>query len=211
MSDTKKMTRRLHLSAFFVILGVALTGCNNSEEKVASVCEGAKKTQENLQPLVIGQVAAFRIFDEPIKIGSLEFDNAESEKTDISQLEGQTVLMNLWATWCAPCRHEMPFFDQLEADMGGEEFSVVPVSIDLGEPEKPKAFYNEIGIKNLPFYHDGSMNIFNDLKKRSLVFGLPVTLLIDKEGCVLGNLNGPAQWASDDAKALMQEAINSQK
>ena len=106
-----------------------------------------------------------------------------------------------------PCREEMPALDRLQAGLGGETFQVLPVSIDRGGPQKPLAFYEEIGVSHLPFHQDDTMGIFNDLKKKSLAFGLPVSLLIDKDGCILGNLNGPADWAGSDAKRLIGAVI----
>ncbi|MGB7287880.1 MAG: TlpA disulfide reductase family protein, partial [Salaquimonas sp.] len=108
---------------------------------------------------------------------------------------------------CAPCRHEMPAFDALQAEFGGDEFEIIPVSVDRGGPEKPLAFYEEIGLKHLPFYQDETMGVFNTLKKQSLAFGLPVTVLLDEEGCILGSLNGPAEWAGEDAKTLIRTAL----
>jgi hypothetical protein len=79
----------------------------------------------------------------------------------------------------------------------------LPVSVDLGDDAKPKKFYADTGIRSLPFRHDGTMAVFNDLKKMSLAVGMPVTLLVDGKGCALGSINGPADWASDDATKMI--------
>ena len=129
------------------------------------------------------------------------------DKRSIADWRGKTVLFNLWATWCAPCRAEMPALDALQRDLGGDKFEVVPVSVDLGTPEKPRRFYSEIGMKNAGFFHDGDLETLNVLKKAGLAFGLPATLLINQNGCVLGTLNGPAEWHSDEAKELMKVAF----
>lgn len=170
-------------------------------------CREAGSTVAALEPFAAGDLAAFHLADMPAPIGELAFKDVDGKDVSIADWRGRTVLLNLWATWCAPCRHEMPALEALEKDMGGEEFAVVPVSMDLGEADKPKAFYAETGLVRLPFYHDGSMGMFNALKKRSLAIGMPVSILIDGEGCILGSLNGPAEWAGADAKALIGAAI----
>ena len=100
----------------------------------------------------------------------------------------------------------MPAFDQLETDLGSEKFAVVPVSVDLGEATKPKKFFAETNVKSLPFYHDKTMGVFNAMKKRGYTIGLPLTLLIDAEGCILASLAGPAEWAGEDARAIVKIA-----
>jgi hypothetical protein len=101
----------------------------------------------------------------------------------------------------------MPALDRLQAAMGGDGFQVAPVSIDTGEPERPRAFLDSIGVKNLPLYTDRSTQIFDDLKGRSLALGLPVTVLIDRDGCHLGHMNGPAEWDSEEGRRLIEAAI----
>ncbi|MEL6503529.1 MAG: TlpA disulfide reductase family protein [Pseudomonadota bacterium] len=154
-----------------------------------------------------GEVAAFRALDRPYSAQQVSFKDKDGNPKTLADWQGRTVLMNLWATWCAPCRAEMPALDELQAEMGGENFEVVAVSVDLGEADKPKKFYKDIGIKHMAFYHDGDMAPLNTLKKAGLAYGLPATLLIDGNGCVLGALNGPAEWASDDAKALVRAGM----
>lgn len=154
-----------------------------------------------------GEVAAFQVADDPVNVSGTTFNTREGEQTSIADWSGRTVLLNLWATWCAPCRREMPHLDKLQADLGGENFEVVAVSLDMGDAEKPKKFYADIGLKEMGFFHDPSLDTLTDLKKQGLVYGLPATLLIDRRGCALGVLNGPAEWASDDAKELVKVAM----
>ena len=101
----------------------------------------------------------------------------------------------------------MPALDELQAELGGENFEVVAVNIDQGDDTKPKNFLNEIGVSNLGFYRDNTMGIFNTLKKDGLAFGLPVTILVDDKGCLLANMNGPAHWSGEDAKAYIGKAL----
>jgi hypothetical protein len=101
----------------------------------------------------------------------------------------------------------MPALDRLQAELGGATFAVLPINIDTGDAGKPRAFLDGIGIENLPLNTDPDMASFETLKKRGLALGLPVTALIDKNACLVGHMNGPAEWDSDDAKALIKAAI----
>lgn len=154
-----------------------------------------------------GHVAAFKALDRPMSVADLAFKDFDGEKKQLGDWQGRTTLFNLWATWCAPCRAEMPALDQLQADLGGDQFEVVLVSVDLGEDQKPKKFYKDVGMKHAAFYHDPDLSTLNTLKREGLAFGLPATLLVDGKGCVLGALNGPAEWASEDAKKLIETAL----
>jgi thiol-disulfide isomerase/thioredoxin len=153
-----------------------------------------------------GEVAAMAAAD-PVSLSALSFDAPDGSRLRIADFSGRTILLNLWATWCAPCRAEMPALDRLQGDMGGEAFEVVAVNVEKGSAEKPKAFLEEIGVRNLAFYRDETLTVFNELRARSLALGLPVTLLIDAEGCLLANMNGPAEWGSEDAKRLIGTAL----
>ena len=117
--------------------------------------------------------------------------------------------MNLWATWCVPCRKEMPTLDALEGKLGGPGFEVVAVNIDTRDPNKPRQFLNEIGVQKLTYYSDPSAKVFQDLKEIGRAFGMPTTVLVDREGCEIGTIAGPAEWASDDAVKLIQAALAS--
>lgn len=213
-SNGSLLSKGLMVLALGAIAAAALyawsTQSDNSAELAdAGSCTLSAEHRANIDKSATGEVAAFRVSDTPINLAGLKFNDSDGKAVTIADWNGRTVLLNLWATWCAPCRREMPSLDQLEADFGGEEFQVVPVSLDLGEPDKPKAFYEEIELKHLPFFHDGSLDTLNSLKKQNLAFGLPATILIDKRGCALGSLNGPAEWASEDAKRLVRSVSES--
>jgi thiol-disulfide isomerase/thioredoxin len=173
------------------------TACSAKAEKAAA-----------LEPAIRGEVAAMLPADAPQSLADLSFNGPEGEALTVADFSGKTLLINLWATWCAPCRNEMPALDALQREMGSEDFEVVAVNIDRGDDTKPKAFLEETGIQSLAYYRDSTTGIFNALKARGLALGLPVTLLVDEEGCLLAHMNGPAEWASDDAKKLIQAALN---
>ncbi len=117
------------------------------------------------------------------------------------------MLLNLWATWCVPCRAEMPTLDKLEGELGGPDFQVVAVNIDTRNPQRPKDFLKQIGVKNLAYYADPSAQAFQDLKDIGRAFGMPTTLLVDPKGCEIGTIAGPADWASNDALKLIKAAL----
>lgn len=150
-----------------------------------------------------GSVAAMTPLDQPRRIDALSFKGPDGKDRSLADFRGKTVLLNLWATWCFPCREEMPALDRLEGQSDSSKFEVVAINIDTGSDEKPKAFLKETGILHLAAYRDNTMGIFNGLKKEGLALGLPVTLLIDPKGCVAGAMNGPAEWDGPDAKALI--------
>jgi thiol-disulfide isomerase/thioredoxin len=184
---------------------VTLAGESNGVDTAA--CESAAPIAASLDPLVGGEVAAFQIAREPEKLSDLAFTGTDGEPKTLGDFAGKIALINLWATWCAPCRAEMPALDRLQAARGGADFTVVPVSVDTGDPERPRQFLDSIGVKELPLYTDRSTEIFLTLKQRGLAVGLPVTLLLDQNGCRLGHINGPAEWDRADAQKLIEAAI----
>jgi thiol-disulfide isomerase/thioredoxin len=170
-------------------------------------CRAAKPVAGTLAPLARGELAAFKVTERPALSPDLAFKTADGREVKLSDFRGRTVLLNLWATWCVPCRHEMPALDKLQATLGGGKFEVVAVNIDTRHPDKARAFLEETGIRNLAGYSDHSAKVFQDLKAVGRAFGMPTTLLIDSQGCELGHLAGPAEWASDDALRLVRAAI----
>lgn len=158
---------------------------------------------EALKPLLTGDIAAMLARSDNKVVGDLGFNDADGNPLTLADTGEGYRLVNLWATWCAPCREEMPWLDQLQADKGSEKFKVVAISVDGGSDEKPKEFYAEIGIENLPFYQDPTIGVFNRLRQEGLAFGLPVTFLVDSNNRVIANMNGPAHWSGADAYALV--------
>ncbi|MFC6447372.1 thiol:disulfide interchange protein TlpA [Shinella zoogloeoides] len=182
---------------------------------VASVdpaaCALAAERAAAITPFSKGQVAAMRTVDEHRPLPDLTFNGPDGKARTIADFAGRTLLVNLWATWCVPCREEMPALNALQKTLGSDRFEVVAINIDTGDDEKPKAFLDETGVHDLAFYRDASMGVFNTLKKEGLAFGLPVTLLMDEKGCLISAMNGPAAWDSEDAKALINAALAAPK
>jgi thiol-disulfide isomerase/thioredoxin len=169
-------------------------------------CKAAGELAKRLAPLARGEVAAVGIASEPKRLPELTFTDADGKPRALGDFQGKTVLLNLWATWCVPCRKEMPALDALQARLGGDAFEVVAVNIDTRNLDKPKTWLQEVGITELRYYADPSAKVFQDLKAIGKAFGMPTTLLVDPQGCELGALAGPAEWASEDAVKLIEAA-----
>ena len=182
-------------------------GGNEEEAKVVS-CEGAVATAAALRKEVRGEVAAFTPAETPVYVGDLAFVRPDGTPGTLADFAGRTVLLNLWATWCAPCREEMPALDDLQAALGGPAFEVVAINVDTRDDGRDARFLEETDIVSLARYVDRSMGVFNTLKGRALAVGMPTTLIVDGTGCQLGVLHGPAAWNSADARALIGRALD---
>ncbi|TIV65017.1 MAG: TlpA family protein disulfide reductase [Mesorhizobium sp.] len=186
---------------------------NNAPEKVAAAagkddaCAAKAGRAKTIGAKAVGQVAALQPADPPQSLKSLAFNGPDGKPMTIADHAGKTVLLNLWATWCAPCRAEMPALDALQKEKGSKDFEVVAVNVDTGDDTKPKKFLKEIGVETLGFYRDPTIALFNEAKTRGLALGLPVTMLIDADGCLIAHMNGPAEWSSPDAKRLVEAAL----
>ena len=170
-------------------------------------CAPAVARAERVAPLARGEVAALAVAGVPLKVPDLAFRDLAGGERRLSDWQGRTVLLNLWATWCIPCRTEMPALDALEGTLGGAPFEVVAVNIDTRDSSKPHAFLDEVGVKRLAYYADPSARVFQDLKLIGRAMGLPTTLLIDPQRCEIASVAGPADWASEDAMMLVRTAL----
>jgi len=181
----------------------AAVGDSRDDVTCAAKSDRAKKVAAS----ATGEVAALLPADPPQSLKSLAFNGPDGKPMTLADHAGKTVLLNLWATWCAPCRAEMPALDALQKEKGSDSFEVVAVNVDAGDDVKPKKFLSDTGVATLGYYRDSTMTLFNDLKKRGLALGLPVTMLIDGEGCLIAHMNGPAEWSGPDARRLVETAL----
>jgi thiol-disulfide isomerase/thioredoxin len=172
-----------------------------------ATCRPAVDLAKKLAPLARGEVAAVNVAKSPLRLPDLAFQDAAGKPLNLEHWRGRTILLNLWATWCVPCRKEMPALDALEQRLGGPAFEVVAVNIDTRDADKPKTWLKEVGAQKLAFYADPSARIFQDLKSIGRAFGMPTTLLIDGQGCEIATIAGPAEWASEDAIKLIKAAL----
>jgi thiol-disulfide isomerase/thioredoxin len=183
------------------------SGKEGLSRAAAQECTAAGKIAEAVKDLAKGEVAAMNVSKKPEKLPDFAFNDPEGKPVSLAAFKGKTLLFNVWATWCVPCRAEMPELDKLQAELGSDKFQVVVVNIDTSKPERPKKFFEDTGVKALTLYTDPKANIFYELKQSGKALGLPVTMIVDPEGCQIGLMNGPANWRSDDAKALVTKAV----
>lgn len=148
-------------------------------------------------------LAAFITHKTPTALPEFSFEDAEGKARTLADFSGKTVLLNVWATWCSPCREEMPALDKLQADLGSNKFEVVALSIDRGGLKASQRFLDQIEVKSLATYIDASGKSAKALR----IIGMPTTLLIDTEGREIGRLVGPAHWDSEDAKKLIEASL----
>ena len=174
---------------------------------VAPECRPAVETARRVAPLARGEVAALAVAKAPKLLPDLAFQDEAGTRKTLADWRGRTVLLNLWATWCVPCRKEMPALEALQTKLGGPAFEVVAVNIDTRDAAKPKAWLKEVGIVGLGYFADPTAKVFQDLKEAGKAFGMPTTILIDAAGCEIATLAGPAEWASEDALKFISAAL----
>ena len=176
-----------------------------------SACNGAVETARKIAPLAHGEVAALTMATSPLRMPDLAFWDADGKPRKLSDWRGKTVLVNLWATWCVPCRKEMPALDSLQTKLGGQDFEVVAINIDTRDPDKPKNFLKDGNLTKLAYFSDQKAKVFQDLKNIGKALGMPTSVLVDGQGCEIANIAGPAEWASDDAIKLIKAAMQPAK
>ena len=145
---------------------------------------------------VTGAKRAFMLVPHasPRSIPNVAFEDGQSRKRTLADFRGKVVLLNLWATWCGPCRQEMPTLDRLQARLGGADFEVVALSIDRDGQAAVKSFFDEIGVRALAIYVDATTEAGTQLG----MLGVPTTLLLDQRGREIGRVTGPAEWDSPE-------------
>jgi thiol-disulfide isomerase/thioredoxin len=154
-------------------------------------------------PLSQGQMAAFVFRKAPEALPAFKFQDADGKERTLADWRGKVVLLNLWATWCLPCRKEMPSLDRLQKEIGSDKFQVLALSVDRKGLEASKKFLDDIKVEKLGLYVDASGRATSDLR----VVGLPATLLVDAQGREIGRLLGPAEWDGEDARRLIRAAL----
>ncbi len=137
-------------------------------------------------------------------VAAIQFDDAQGRSRSLADFKGKVVLLNLWATWCVPCRKEMPALDRLQGALGAPDFEVVALSIDRGGMDVVRKFFAEIGIHNLAVYVDSAGKAMRALN----AVGLPLTLLVGRDSLEIGRLIGPAEWDSAEAIEFVRSIIS---
>src|SRR5947207_1659816 len=167
---------------FAVVYGIGGLNRNASGDPA---CRPAVDLARRLGPLAHGEVAALTMATAPLRLPDLAFEDADGKPRKLSEWRGRTVLVNLWATWCVPCRKEMPALDSLQTKLGGRDFEVVAVNIDTRDPEKPKNFLKDANLTRLDYFSDQKAKVFQDIKSIVLALGMPTSVLI--VGAILEN------------------------
>jgi thiol-disulfide isomerase/thioredoxin len=210
----RRTTRRIPIVIAAVLLGGVIgfagvygIGALKRNAPGDPACRPAVNLAQKLAPLAHGEVAALTMATSPLRLPDLVFDDADGKPKKLSDWRGKTVLVNLWATWCVPCRKEMPALDNLQAKLGSGNFEVVAINIDTRDPEKPKTFLKDAKLTRLGYYSDQKANVFQDLKGVGRALGMPTSVLVDGSGCEIGTMAGPAQWDSDDALKLISASM----
>ena len=187
-----------------IIVGAVLYETARPAGKAASDCPAdSVRLAAKLAPLAKDDLAALTVASEPRRAEQFAFEREDGGKLTLADFRGRAVLLNLWATWCVPCRAEMPALDRLQAAKGDQGFEVVAVNVDTARLERRAAFLDSVGVKALARYADPSGDAFETLRRDGKALGLPVTLIIDKDGCEVGAVEGGIKWDSAEAQALV--------
>jgi thiol-disulfide isomerase/thioredoxin len=206
-------TRRIPLAIGAVALGAALGlggfyGLGGLKQTSGDpACRGAVTLAQKIAPLAHGEVAALTMATAPLRLPDLAFADGDGQPRKLSDWRGKTVLVNLWATWCVPCRKEMPALDELQTKLSGPNFEVVAINIDTRDPDKPRKFLQDAKLTRLGYFSDPKAKVFQDLKSIGRALGMPTSVLVDGQGCEIATIAGPAEWGSDDAVKLIKAAL----
>jgi len=149
---------------------------------------------------------AVSIFEQPRPAPEIRFQDDQGHDLTLANFRGRVVLLNIWATWCVPCRKEMPTLDRLQSRLGGKDFHVIALSIDRKGIEAIKDFYREVGVQKLAIYLDPSGKGSHDLA----IPGVPATLLINREGGEIARKLGEAEWDSPEMVSVVEQTITGQ-
>ncbi|WP_291837351.1 TlpA disulfide reductase family protein [Limimaricola sp.] len=165
--------------------------------------QAASADTSALAALRSGDMQKLALSDKPVPLPTDSFTDEAGKSVSFENLKGKVLLVNFWATWCAPCRKEMPTLAALQTALGSDQFQVVTIATGRNSPDAVARFFDEIGVKNLPRYMDPQQQI----ARKAGILGLPVTLIVDRQGQEVGRLQGDADWSSDSAKAILSAVI----
>ena len=149
-------------------------------------------------------LARMERFSPPTQMPEFTFVDGEGNNRSLEEWKGKVVLVNFWATWCPPCRREMPSLDRLQAKLGGKDFAVVAINIDRSGLKAPRNFLAAKGFSHLKVYQDKAGQFFSKMGKTSL----PLTLMLNREGQIIARLSGPAEWDNAEAEAIIRQAMS---
>ena len=161
-----------------------------------------------ISPMLAGDMKKLAVHGTPKATSNAPFELADDEgRSSLEDYRGKYVLVNFWATWCAPCRTEMPHLSELQTELGGPDFEVLTIATGRNSPAGISKFFKDIGVTNLPRHQDPKQSLASQMG----IFGLPITVLLDPEGREIARLRGDADWASDTAKGIIKALVEAQK
>tara|TARA_R110002072_G_scaffold27730_4_gene89970 strand:- start:1079 stop:1642 length:564 start_codon:yes stop_codon:yes gene_type:complete len=151
-----------------------------------------------------GDMKKLVVHSTPIATSDAAFDlEDDGGKATLADYRGKYVLVNFWATWCAPCRKEMPQLNALQKEFGGDNFQVLTIATGRNSPEGITRFFSEAGIDSLPRHQDPKQALASQMG----VFGLPITVIMNPEGREIARMRGDANWSSDSARAIIKALV----
>ncbi|MCB9992296.1 MAG: TlpA family protein disulfide reductase [Hyphomicrobiaceae bacterium] len=195
---------------FLAALGIAAALLvSNGGPVTAGECPANQAAHDAINGVAQGELAALQATAAGRGYSDLAFIDDTGRPLTLADFAGKALLVNFWATWCAPCRAEMPALNAIAAEYNSDDFAIVTINLDLGDEgvQKAQTFLDEEGLGNLPLYADPSFAAFDLLKKEGVSLGLPTTLLIDDRGCELAVMQGPAEWDTDDGRKAVETLI----
>lgn len=158
----------------------------------------------NLEALRDGDMKKLVFHSEPQPVSDKTFTLEDDGGTaTLADYQGKVVLLNFWATWCAPCRKEMPMLSELQSEFGGDDFEVLTLATGRNNPAGIRKFFDDANISNLPRHQDAKQAVARDMA----VLGLPITVILDPQGNEIARLRGDAEWNSESAKAIIAELL----
>jgi thiol-disulfide isomerase/thioredoxin len=165
---------------------------------------GATADMSRIADLRDGDMKKLNFHAEPQPVSQIPFTRQDGTTGTLADYQGKHIVLNFWATWCAPCRKEMPMLSELQSELGSDAFEVVTLATGRNAPPAMKKFFDEIGVDNLPLHRDPQSAIAREMG----VFGLPITVILTPDGQEIARLQGDAHWNSDSAKAILRALID---
>lgn len=202
--------RVLVIALLSAAVALALTlWIGNASSPQAAQCAAQPEAAEAIDAAAVGELAALNGTGKGRGYADMAFADAGGGTRSIADFGGRKLLVNFWASWCVPCRAEMPALQSIAARYNSDSFMVLPINLDIGEGglDKAKAFLAEGDFPDLPLYADSTFAAFERLKREAVAIGLPATLLLDEEGCELAVLQGPAEWDSPDGERVVEALL----
>ena len=212
----RKPARRRYAAGALVVGALAIATAlvvSNVQRSGAAGCDPMPEAAAAIDKVAVGELAAIEPTGKGRSYADLPFEDENGKPLTLKDFAGKTLLVNFWASWCIPCRAEMPALDALASKLDGPDFMVLPINLDVGDGGigKARAFLKQAGVEHLPLYADPSLKTLDRLKQSAVALGLPATLLLDRKACEIAVLQGPAKWDSPDGENVVRalEAVKS--